>query len=343
MTEKSKKSRTTRNKTPDPIMIDPSVELLLEEDLYKKIEIAGRTYCKSEDKLTTRTSRRFVRNLIKNQHTSVLEHSYLVFEIMFDTEIPDVIFRYLQILLNDKYLEVSIDMDIPRILVSGNIRSIRNRGTDVKPEYCNDPIYRAMLKMYPEFASPKEEQGEAIYTQIEANIIDITKLKNITEYEFKKHFRLTAKFIIDRGTAHEITMHRSFSFTQEPSTYTGYSVDQPENRIVFCKPSTYDSWAKKKQTKFKKLLSTIESSYIDLVSTSESVLTAEQAQAIVPNALRTELIVSGPAHEWIHFFNLKSRELTGSVHPDIKCIADKCLLLMNDYIKSLNYEEELYF
>lgn len=56
-------------------IVEAAVEIITEKDPLKRIELAGRTCYKSEDRITEGSAERFVSNLIRMNHTSVLEHA----------------------------------------------------------------------------------------------------------------------------------------------------------------------------------------------------------------------------------------------------------------------------
>lgn len=324
------------DKFPMPTLVDPSVSLIHEPNPYKKIELAGRTCYKSEDAITKTSAVKFLHSLMDRQHFAMIEHASLVFVLDckdgFETELMD----YIQFIQKTDFLQVTLETDIPRILVSGNIRAIMQRKIV-------DPIYTAMIEAYPEFAQPDLIFEDSMFYDVTAKIVDIRKLKDLTYDEFKAHFYFTCKFITDRGVTHEIVRHRRFSFAQESTRYCNYSKDKFGNHCTFCKPSTYDSWTQDQKDTFLATLSTIDSVY-NYLSTSESPLSPQQARAILPNCLKTEIVVTGPAFEWIHFFNLRSRyATTGVPHPDMKLVANMALDKMNKYLKSLKYENPIKF
>lgn len=68
-------------------IVEQKVELtspFSENDALRRIEAAGRTCYKSEDKITPDSARRFVKALIRNGHDSVLEHVSVSFRIICD-------------------------------------------------------------------------------------------------------------------------------------------------------------------------------------------------------------------------------------------------------------------
>lgn len=60
-------------------IIEPSVEIIEEKDPYKKVELCSRTCYKSESRMTDDSAKRMFDNLVKNGHTAMLEHYYVVF------------------------------------------------------------------------------------------------------------------------------------------------------------------------------------------------------------------------------------------------------------------------
>ena len=55
----------------------------------------------------------------------------------------------------------------------------------------------------------------------------------------------------------------------------------------------------------------------------------QQAATVLPNAIKTELIMTGFVSDWRHFFNLRAKGTTGTPHPQAKELAEP---LMNEFI-----------
>ena len=49
----------------------------------------------------------------------------------------------------------------------------------------------------------------------------------------------------------------------------------------------------------------------------------QPARAVLPTALKTELVVTANMNEWKHIMNLRYFGITGTPHPDMKVIAEK--------------------
>lgn len=64
------------------------------QDIYKKIESAGRTCYKSEDKITDDSAEKFVRALIKRGHEAMLEHASMTVKFITDRGISHEMVRH---------------------------------------------------------------------------------------------------------------------------------------------------------------------------------------------------------------------------------------------------------
>lgn len=179
-------------------------------------------------------------------------------------------------------------------------------------------------------------------------------LKYICEPAEYHEKRITVRFICDRGVSHEFVRHRVFSFAQESTRYCNYSKDKFGNELTFIIPcwldiddnTTADSWwnyykSLPKEDRhleknieidtFIQMLETFEDFYLKLLGRYEKsgtnfpmrkVWIPQQARAVLPNALKTELVMTGSASDWNHFFDLRARGTTGAPHPQAKELAE---------------------
>ena len=175
---------------------------------------------------------------------------------------------------------------------------------------------------------------------------DLKYICEPTEYHKK---RVTVRFTTDRGVSHEFVRHRVFSFAQESTRYCNYSKDKFSNEIQCIIPSWSESMIEGnsydwelvcdynlKQTEGLSEADTRlimswcydEAQYMMLIN--KGILTAQQARQILPNALKTELVMTGFVSDWQHFFDLRARETTGKTHPDAKALAEP---LMGEFYK----------
>lgn len=137
-----------------------------------------------------------------------------------------------------------------------------------------------------------------------------------------EHEKITVRIICDRGVTHEIVRHRIASFSQESTRYCNYSKDKFGNELTFIKPCFWDENTKEGKAFFeewKKSMEFAESQYIKLI---EQGAKPEEARAVLPNSLKTEIVVTMNLREWRHFFKLRT---AAAAHPQMKEIAEMIL------------------
>ena len=150
-------------------------------------------------------------------------------------------------------------------------------------------------------------------------------VRNIIKHgheEMWEHASLTVRFIVDRGVSHELVRHRVASFAQESTRYCNYSQDKFGNEITVVRPL----WLKDGLAKdlWETACENAESSYFRLL---EEGWTPEEARTVLPNSLKTEVVMTANMREWRHFFRLRALGETGKPHPQMEEVA---LSLLSD-------------
>ena len=145
-----------------------------------------------------------------------------------------------------------------------------------------------------------------------------------------EHVHATVKIICDRGVTHEIVRHRPASYAQESTRYCNYSKDKFGNEITYIKPANLSSWDSSSRSVLYSAFVEAESLYLSLIAKGHS---PQEARAVLPNALKTEIIMTANCEEFDHFFDLRSRGTTGAPHPDMKRVADMALAIYETNIK----------
>ena len=155
-------------------------------------------------------------------------------------------------------------------------------------------------------------------------------LKYVCEPTEHHEKRITARFTCDRGVSHEIVRHRVMSFAQESQRYVGYDKEKFGGEVTFIKPHWYDE-------EFPACLTWIESlkesekKYLEL---REAGLKPQDARGVLPNATKTEIVVTGFESDWEHFFSLRSPKYGAQgVHPDMAKLADELYEKLNSVNK----------
>lgn len=151
--------------------------------------------------------------------------------------------------------------------------------------------------------------------------VNETFLKNIITRQHEsvlEHEKVTVYFVVDRGITHEIVRHRVGSYSQESTRYCNYAGDKFGNEITVVEPYYYVG-REKEYNEWKSCCENIEQAYFHLLENG----TPQEARAILPNSLKTEIAVTYNLREWRHFFSLRCEQ---AAHPQMQQIAIPLLL-----------------
>jgi len=257
------------------------------------IEMAGRTCYKSEDKITEDGAEGFVKKLIKAGHLAMVEHSnFVVRTRRMDTSesaLQYKVGRYLTAIDTSDYTYVggSLTAWYQQLLKRATYQGVFNNFfhlwgrlfglDDVVMSHGFDLSYQDW-SICPHDEIPKELH------------------------------RYSAKFTCDRGVSHELVRHRPCSFAQESTRYVNYG----GNDMEFIEPDGYEDWGYAQKNHFESALRECEDEYKQLLIWE---LKPQQARAVLPNALKTEIVVTADAAEWAHIRKLRTAK---AAHPDMQ-------------------------
>lgn len=270
------------------------------EGVYKQIERVGRVCYKSEDKITEDSAKPFVDRMIKSGHGAMLEHG-------------------------------TVYLDMPNSAGDYNL----------VPFFASNPYSRVVIRPLDDRVHNYVTTNFRVIVEnfAEEYIPDILQyLCEPTECHEK---RITVHFVCDRGVSHEFVRHRVMSFAQESTRYCNYSKDKFGNELTFIQPCWLDDERlklygpyhtvirdKSPESIFIANLNNAERDYLDLIGLGWK---PQEARTVLPNALKTELVVTGFVSDWNHFFRLRSRIAeTGKPHPQAQELADP---LMDEFVK----------
>ena len=133
-----------------------------------------------------------------------------------------------------------------------------------------------------------------------------------------EHEKITVRVICDRGVTHEIVRHRIASYSQESTRYCNYSQDKFGSELTFIRPCYFDDDAEK-YALWEKAMAEAEKGYFALIGAGAK---PEEARGVLPNAVKTELVMTMDIREWRHFFRLRT---AGRAHPQMRELA--CMIL----------------
>ena len=265
------------------------------EGVYKQIEKVGRVCYKSEDKMTEDSAKPFVERMTKSGHGAMLEHG-------------------------------TVYLDVPNS--AGDY--------DLVPFFASNPYSRVVIKPLDDRVHNYVTTNFRVIVEnfAEEYIPDILQyLCEPTEFHEK---RITVHFVCDRGVSHEFVRHRVMSFAQESTRYCNYSKDKFGNELTFIQPCWLDNERlklygpyhtvirdKSPESIFIANLNNAERDYLDLIGLGWK---PQEARAVLPNSLKTELVMTGFASDWKHFFFLRTPM---NAHPQAKELAEP---LMKEFI-----------
>lgn len=131
-----------------------------------------------------------------------------------------------------------------------------------------------------------------------------------------EHASISVRVICDRGVSHEIVRHRIASYSQESTRYCNYSNDKFGNELTFIKPCYW------KETdinfiEWKKNMKRIEGEYLWFINNGKA--TPQEARSILPNSIKTEIVMTMNLREWRHFFKLRCDK---AAHPQMREVAN---------------------
>lgn len=163
-----------------------------------------------------------------------------------------------------------------------------------------DELYRLLLTHASEVRDgvddPTGKVLEAMWDAIRATLNDPPHESVI------EHSLMTVRFIFDRGVSHEMVRHRLCGFTQESTRYCNYSQGKFGEEITVIEPCFWDEdtvvdhyWGMG--------MDESERAYMALI---EAGAKPEEARSVLPNSLKTEIVVSANFREWRHIFRLRT-------------------------------------
>jgi len=129
-----------------------------------------------------------------------------------------------------------------------------------------------------------------------------------------EHITATVKITCDRGVSHEIVRHRIASFSQESTRYCNYSQGKFDGKISFIRPLFFPEGSVGCEI-WTEAMEDAEYRYFGLLKRGAS---PQEARTVLPNSLKTEIIVTMNMRAWRHFFTLRCAPTS---HPQMRQIA----------------------
>lgn len=137
-----------------------------------------------------------------------------------------------------------------------------------------------------------------------------------------EHAVASIRVICDRGVSHEIVRHRLASYSQESTRYCNYSKDKFGGEIKVIEPPFATNVGK---MAWERAVRMAEEEYLAMIAAGES---PQIARSILPNCLKTELVMTANFREWMHFLHLRT---SAAAHPQMREVALMIQQLLNSH------------
>lgn len=196
-----------------------------------------------------------------------------------------------------------------------------------------DPSYEILTPITGDELKAIELAGRTCYKS-ENNITEdsakefVKKMIKNGHEAMLEHSSLSVKFICDRGVSHELVRHRLASFAQESTRFCNYSEDKFGNELTFIRPSFFKEDSIQMAV-WEDAMLKCEDAYLGLIN---NLVSPQQARSVLPNSIKTEVIMTANYREWRHFLFLRAAGTTGKPHPQMEELA---VPLLKDLAKLL--------
>ena len=296
------------------------------QDVYKDIERAARVSYKSEDKITEDSAEKMVQRLISMEHYSPLEFG----TIYLKTSDYYIINKY----IFNPYSKVEMSAGVGYITT--NYRVLVENGWLDDLQYICEPTEFHERRITVHFVCDRGVSHEFVRHRVMSFAQESTRYCNYSKDKFGNEltFIIPCWLDIPEGRAY---FHDGINYR------VGATMENPFGESV-----NFKAWVNKKSNyvevhDYIQALDSAEKAYFRLMDKWENRVadrryitgfkgnpwTPQQARAVLPNSLKTELVVTGFTSDWNHFFDLRARGTTGAPHPQAKELAEP---LMEEFV-----------
>lgn len=308
-------------------IVDAGYERITEKDPIKKIEQVARVCYKSEDKIKEGSAEKMVKGLVRSKHYAMLEHGSVAISLC-EKDYTYMVAKILsmRVVGINTYLRYT---DLSSHIISGNLRAWREFIENCVD--CHVPVIKGVAKILFEHSPVFDDicglimrDGTTSPMEIPVEVQDLSLL---TKLERMVHEDVSIKWICDRGVSHEIVRHRPASYAQESTRYCNYG---KAGDVTFIDPSYMWRDMDEEQVKYIKhywqiSMEQAERAYMMMLDKGA---TPQMARSVLPNSLKTEVVMTANLAEWVHFFRLRALGTTGKPHPQMEEIAKPAMEAM---------------
>lgn len=306
-------------------IVQAQVREMFDRNPQKHIEAIGRICYKSEDMITEDSHRGFVKRMHNSRHWAMLEH------FRFILQVPTFVYEPIGE-IGSPYI---VRTDDGRKMISGSARGFMDALEFVEWDMHHGNYYGfnnshiiAIMSVIKHIVWHYgcDELFGGTYSPVEQYTMRcVDDFSELTELENMKHGWHSVLFTCDRGVSHELVRHRPASFAQESTRYCNYTKGKFGGSIAVIDPIFFDKgeerknvdgadWAVNKYDVWQNCMENLEKAYTLLI---ELGATPQEARTILPNSLKTDIVLTATNEEWDHIIDLRYVGSTGKPHPQM--------------------------
>ncbi len=287
------------------------------------IESIGRICYKSESAITTGSAEKFVRAMYLNKHWAMLEHFRFIFEV------PKMIYDNI-VEIGSPYI---VCTDYGRYVISASARGLLDAH-----EVVSTSIAMHRNLNYSHLTALMALASHAVWhygcdelfgrcnpcEQPNIKCLENSKHELNGYHEWMAHGWHSVLLTYDRGVSHELVRHRPCSFAQESTRYCNYSKGKFGSELTVIEPLFFDKDTIRYNLWYDAMVM-CERAYNIL---NKEGAKPEESRTVLPNSLKTDLVITATNSEWTHIVDLRYKGTTGAPHPQAKEVVG---LIINKY------------
>lgn len=184
-----------------------------------------------------------------------------------------------------------------------------------------------------------EEAGRTCYKSDRGDTRHfVDRLIRLGHHSVLEHQSISVRIICDRGVSHELVRHRIASYSQESTRFCNYAkkditfilpcwiIDLTEGAYEADEDVLKESCCpSKKWMEILQNVSSVSKNWLSAMLHAEnSYLTLlkqgwqpQQARSVLPNSLKTEIVMTQNLRQWRHFFAIRAVGVAGKPHPQM--------------------------
>lgn len=287
--------------------------------VYRQIEIAGRTCYRSESKITEGSAKGFVDRMVKSGHGAMLEHGTVYLKCK--TEVinrcihpEDGEEEYFNELEKYEYNSYSVTNDDGEYLyVTTNLRVLVENDWLDDLQYLCEPTEHHVKRITVKFICDRGVSHEFVRHRVFSFAQESTRYCNYSKNKFGNEctFIIPSWLVLSEGGYkwEDQNPLLTAGLSTEEAGYDDSSdlwLEDSDGNFIECKRH-YLNWQETET--FMHSLQVSEQLYLELLDGGWK---PQQARAVLPNSLKTELVMTGTIEQWEGFFKLRD---AGSAHP----------------------------